>query len=95
MVGLYTFAHEIGHVMGATHDIEAAPGNGYNHGYRHQPAQGDRWRTILAYDCAGGCSRLNYYSSPNRYYNGAPMGDSKADNTRTLKENKDRVAATR
>ena len=95
MVGYYTFAHEIGHVMGATHDIEAAPGNGYNHGYRHQPAQGDRWRTILAYDCAGGCSRLNYYSSPNRYYNGAPMGNSKADNTRTLKENKDRVAATR
>lgn len=95
MVGYYTFAHEIGHVMGATHDIEAAPGNGYNHGYRHQPAQGDRWRTILAYDCAGGCRRLNYYSSPNRYYNGAPMGDWRADNTRTLKENKDRVAATR
>lgn len=95
MVGYYTFAHEIAHVMGATHDIEVAPGNGYNHGYRHQPSQGDRWRTILAYECAGGCRRLNYYSSPNRYYNGAPMGDWRADNTRTLKENKNRVAATR
>ena len=95
MVGYYSLGHEIGHVMGATHDIEAAPGSGYNHGYRHQPSQGDRWRTILAYDCVTGCRRLNYYSSPNRYLNGAPMGNARADNTRQLNEDKDRVAATR
>lgn len=80
-VGNYSFAHELGHNMGARHDwfvdTETTP-HTYAHGYVNT-APGARWRTIMAYNnhCSAqgfNCSRLNHWSNPNVLYNGAPMG---------------------
>lgn len=77
-----TFAHELGHNMGARHDwyMDAVAGNpnGYtgNHGYVYPPGQ---WRTVMAYNnlCSAlgtSCTRLAYWSNPAKFYNAAPMG---------------------
>ena len=77
-----TFAHELGHNMGARHDwyVDAVAGNpnGYtgNHGYVYPPGQ---WRTVMAYNnlCSAlgtSCTRLAYWSNPAKFYNAVPMG---------------------
>jgi hypothetical protein len=86
--GYYSFAHEMGHNMGAHHD-RATGGAGayeYSHGYQ-SPDQA--FRTIMAYNCPGGCQRINYWSNPEVIYNGQPTGilytdPNSADNRRTL-----------
>lgn len=97
--GYYSFAHEIGHLQSARHDIATDPSTSpyaYGHGYRYQPASGSRWRTIMAYDCTSGCPRLNFWSNPNISYNGVPMGiASSADNQRVLVNTKATIAAFR
>ena len=97
--GYYSFAHEIGHLQSARHDIATDPSTSpyaYGHGYRYQPATGSRWRTIMAYDCTSGCPRLNFWSNPNISYNGIPMGiASSADNQRVLVNTKATIAAFR
>ncbi|MEN5287599.1 zinc-dependent metalloprotease [Stenotrophomonas lactitubi] len=97
--GYYSFAHEIGHLQSARHDIASDPSTSpyaYGHGYRYEPASGSRWRTIMAYDCSAGCPRLNYWSNPNISYNGVPMGiASSADNQRVLVNTKATIAAFR
>lgn len=50
--GSYSFAHEIGHLMGAQHDPASDAQDQdarftYGHGYQ----QGTDWRTVMAYDC--------------------------------------------
>ena len=84
--GYYSFAHEIGHLQGARHNPEADPTNTpfpYGHGYFHQPGQ---WRTIMSYNCPGGCTRLKYWSNPNVQYNGVAMGTANHNNARVLNE---------
>lgn len=97
--GYYSFAHEIGHLQSARHDIANDPSTSpyaYGHGYRYEPASGSRWRTIMAYDCSAGCPRLNYWSNPNISYNGVPMGiASSADNQRVLVNTKATVSGFR
>ena len=97
--GYYSFAHEIGHLQSARHDIASDPSTSpyaYGHGYRYEPSSGSRWRTIMAYDCSAGCPRLNYWSNPNINYNGIPMGNaSTADNQRVLVNTKATIAAFR
>jgi hypothetical protein len=90
-VGNLTFAHELGHNMGAHHDRFVTPFPGafpYSHGYVNTAA---RWRTVMAYDwaCRFGCPRLAYWSNPGITYGGAPMGvpegfPDAADNRQTL-----------
>lgn len=97
--GYYSFAHEIGHLQSARHDVatdaSTAP-YAYGHGYRYEPATGTGWRTIMAYNCTRSCPRLNYWSNPNISYNGIPMGiASSADNQRVLVNTKAAVAAFR
>jgi peptidyl-Asp metalloendopeptidase len=96
--GYYSFAHELGHLQGARHDPANDPTASpfpYGHGLQHLtpvPA----WRTIMAYDCTGGCSRLQYWSNPNVMYNGTPMGSAALnDNARVLNETATAVAAFR
>ncbi|AWH20519.1 M12 family metallo-peptidase [Stenotrophomonas sp. ZAC14D2_NAIMI4_6] len=97
--GYYSFAHEIGHLQSARHDIAADPSTSpyaYGHGYRYEPASGSRWRTIMAYACSAGCPRLNFWSNPNISYNGVPMGiASSADNQRVLVNTKATIAGFR
>lgn len=97
ITGYYSFAHEIGHLQSARHDPAADPSTSpyaYGHGYRYLGSPD--WRTIMAYDCPGGCPRLNYWSNPLRTYNGVPMGtSSQSDNTRVLNNTRNTVAAFR
>ena len=72
--GYYSFAHEMGHNMGSHHDRANASGPGaYSYSYGYQ-APNKAFRTIMAYDCPGGCTRVNYWSNPNISYAGQPTG---------------------
>jgi hypothetical protein len=77
--GYYSFGHELGHNMGARHDwyenTETTPYS-YSHGFVNSA---DRWRTVMAYDleCSDqgfNCARLPYWSNPEVFYGGDPMG---------------------
>ena len=105
-----TFAHELGHNMDLRHDRYASgvPRTGFRYGYVNQRAfepgapVSARWRTIMSYNrqCAhvGGfnCTRIPYFSNPDKTYNGDPMGvpvdnpstgvDGPADAVRGLNE---------
>ncbi|MGC4940176.1 M12 family metallo-peptidase [Kribbella sp. DT2] len=96
--GNYSFAHEIGHNFGALHDPLNSTNTAYpyGHGYQHQPGTAGDWRTVMAYDCTGGCPRINYWSNPRVTYNGARMGTAgKHDNARVLTTRAAAVAAFR
>lgn len=86
ITGYYSFGHEIGHLQSARHDPATDPSTSpyaYGHGYRKTTSPS--WRTIMAYNCPAGCPRLNYWSNPNKLYNGAPMGTtSQSHNQRVL-----------
>jgi hypothetical protein len=94
--GYYSFAHEIGHLQGARHDLyvdaNTAP-FAYGHGYVDP---NHAWRTIMAYgDACGGCARQQYWSNPYVLYppTGQAMGTTTYENdARVLAETKFRVA---
>ena len=73
-----TFAHEIGHLQGASHNPEEPgaldrPPYSYGHGFCN--AAGN-WRTVMAYNTGGVCRpRLLYFSSPTVLYQGTATGD--------------------
>jgi hypothetical protein len=81
-----SFAHELGHNMGALHDWYMDAGTApytYAHGYVNATA---RWRTIMAYNnrctAAGfSCTRLQYWSNPDITYGGAPLGVAEGTST--------------
>ena len=83
--GYYSFGHEIGHLQGARHNPENDPSTSpyaFGHGYQHPQSQ---WRSIMAYNCNSNCTRINYWSNPNKFYNGAVMGTTtQHDNARVL-----------
>lgn len=83
--GYYSTGHEIGHLLGARHDPAADPTNSpyaYGHGYRHPSAD---WRTVMAYNCSPSCTRINWWSNPNKTRSGDVMGtSSRSDNSRVL-----------
>lgn len=89
-----TFAHELGHNMGAHHDravVSGASATAYNFGY---VAPTGAWRTTMAYSNAcSGCARVQYWSNPGVTYpgSGLPMGiaagnTNPAHNQRRLNE---------
>ena len=81
MTGNYSFGHEFGHLQGARHDLYVDDNTtpyAYGHGFVNVP---DRWRTVMAYNnkCADTppntyCTRLQYFSNPNKTHNGAATG---------------------
>lgn len=83
--GHYTFAHELGHNLGANHDPANASG-GYRHdSHGHQvPSAG--YRTVMAYACpSASCGRVGRWSNPSLTLDGQPTGVvDVADNARTL-----------
>jgi hypothetical protein len=95
--GYYSFAHEIGHLQSARHDPANDPTNtpyAYGHGYQ---STAGGWRTIMAYACSSTtCTRLNYWSNPNKTYGGRAMGTAnRNDNHRVLNNTRATVAAFR
>jgi peptidyl-Asp metalloendopeptidase len=88
-----SFAHELGHNFGALHDPYVDPSTSpypYGHGYA-VPAE--RWRTIMAYNnvctaASTSCTRLAYFSNPNKLYGSTPMGTvATSNNARVINDN--------
>jgi peptidyl-Asp metalloendopeptidase len=78
----YSLAHEIGHLIGARHELSYV--------------NGGKWRDIMAYrDDCGGCPRLPVWSSPLVLIDGEPAGTARLDNARIIAEGAARVAAFR
>jgi hypothetical protein len=103
--GGYTFAHELGHNMGAHHDWYVFPvpvPYAYSHGYVDR---GYRWRTVMAYsdECEHHgtyCPKVPYFSNPDIEYEGSPLGVPEgsplpADNRKSLNNTAAAVAAFR
>jgi hypothetical protein len=78
----YSLAHEVGHLIGARHEL----------GF----VNGTKWRDIMGYkgDC-GGCQRVAVWSSPTVLVNGEPAGTEELNNARIIAEQASRVAAFR
>ncbi|MBX7138251.1 MAG: hypothetical protein K1X83_09730 [Oligoflexia bacterium] len=79
-----SFAHEIGHNLGALHDLQNAGGanSTYSYGWRFTGNSAQQFRTIMAY--APG-TRIQRFSSPLVIYDGQPTGvENAADNARML-----------
>lgn len=77
--GYYSFGHETGHNMGSQHNRQSARQPGafdYSYGLYNTTI---RFRTIMSYDCPGGCTRINYWSNPAISYQGHPTGISQSD----------------
>jgi len=85
-LGYYTMGHEIAHNFGGKHDREhTSPNLFYSFGYGGYIEP--RYRTIMAYPKTG-YTRVNYYSSPDVFYQGVVTGSETEDNARVIKENR-------
>jgi hypothetical protein len=85
-VGNLSFPHELGHLMGARHDMYVDSTPGFNHGW----VDCSGWRTVMAYPTQCGGTRLQYFSTPLLSYGNPlnPMGNTtSADNVRALTQN--------
>ena len=107
-VPMWSFAHELGHIMGARHNREDDGTEGepfaFNHGLVKKSATAaGRWHTIMAKQLEG-CgadsepectSRIPRWSNPNVRYpdaSGEPTGDAAHDNHKALEESAPTVA---
>jgi hypothetical protein len=78
----YTIAHEVGHLIGARHELSYV--------------NGTKWRDIMGLkESCGGCPRVPVWSSPTVLVNGEPAGTAEFDNARVIAEQAARVAAFR
>ena len=94
-VGNLSFAHELGHNQGASHDAANA-GNGYTpygFGWRWNTSTGSLRRSIMAYSPG---SRRQFFSNPDVINSGGTTGDAQqADNARLIGETFRTVASHR
>jgi peptidyl-Asp metalloendopeptidase len=104
----HTLAHEIGHNQGNAHDRAngSSAAYPYSYGYRTcdhpELANGQSFRTVMAYSCTA-TPRVNHFSNPHIHYNNAaPMGIAyeadpakAADNVRSMNNTAATIAAFR
>jgi hypothetical protein len=78
----FSLAHEIGHLLGARHELAYV--------------NGTKWRDIMALkDSCGGCPRLPVWSNPTVLIKGEPAGTAAHDNASIIARQATRVAAFR
>ncbi len=92
--GNYSFAHELGHLAGARHNIEndsTLTPFAYGHGFQ-SPSQ--TIRTIMAYNCElANCPRVDYWSNPLVEFSSEYMGEFEvSNNARVWDETATRLA---
>tara|TARA_R110000823_G_scaffold47903_18_gene122004 strand:+ start:35003 stop:36943 length:1941 start_codon:yes stop_codon:yes gene_type:complete len=93
--GYFSFGHELGHNQGAHHDHANAVAAIYPYSYGHNDMLAG-FRTIMSYNCSGGCTRVDHFSNPEMNYNNAPTGvTGYADNRQTLNNTAATVAGFR
>ena len=96
-----TYTHEVGHNLGCAHDRDNAGVDGrFDYSYGYQQVPGYEFRTVMAYNCPGGCQRINYFSNPDVQYDGHDTGiahpdDNSADNASTISQTRVGMAAYR
>lgn len=94
-VGNLTFAHELGHNFGASHDADNA-GSGfrsYGFGWRWNTSSGSLRRSVMAYSPG---SRRPNFSNPEVFNSGGATGNAQlADNARLIGETFPSVASFR
>ncbi|MBN8549014.1 MAG: hypothetical protein J0M12_06845 [Deltaproteobacteria bacterium] len=97
--GNYSLAHELGHNMGANHDVTNAGGQSaysYSYGYQFTGSNNGKYRTVMAYASGqSGEVRIPYFSNPDVQYQGVATGTSSANNALTLNNTAAIVAAFR
>ena len=91
-----TFAHEIGHIQGANHNLEeygGIPQQPYTYGHGFCNAT-NNWRTVMSYNTGGRCAlRIGHFSNPMVRYRGTATGDVRFRNvTRLINETATHVA---
>ena len=76
-----SFAHEVGHLQGARHDLKNDPASPFDngHGFAYPPG---RWRDIMAYPCdePATCDRQPFFSNPAKRHDGVATGDERSNN---------------
>lgn len=91
----YSFAHELGHLLGARHDRQTDPELTpfrWAHGY----VNGPKWRTVMSYDVCGGCPRILRWSTPHLQHENEAMGSLEYEHdARVWLENARRVSKFR
>jgi hypothetical protein len=91
----YSLPHEIGHLIGARHNLELDDTQSpfsYGHGFVQQHS----WRTMMSYkESCDGCPRLPVWSNPGLMVDGVAAGDDASNNARVIREQAARVAAFR
>ena len=91
-----TFAHELGHNLGAHHDPDTDTNEGFPYGHGLCNSR-DNWRTIMSYNFRQRCRPgAPYFSNPDIRYRGTRTGDEQTrNNARVINETAQHVARYR
>ncbi|WP_406333040.1 InlB B-repeat-containing protein [Streptomyces sp. NBC_00203] len=101
----YSFAHELGHNLGANHNWTTEPAQPDNGASGYFPKKGD-WSSLMAYESGcrkatkGACGRINRFSNAQQTYRGEVLGvpttkPGSADSSLVLNRTGTAVAAYR